>query len=127
MTTQQTTVTDTLTEQEIAHRKACDYLKGLIMGTSGEESKRKGSPEFDQGCEDSTKFASNSFTHYDPTCNHYHFLTAIHILHNGLRHSRPHTGSIERDLAILQSAKSSYYIGKRISDLIDMATNAKEA
>jgi hypothetical protein len=77
-----TTNTIELTEAEIAHRKACAYLKGYIVAASANrgmkwEGDPDKSPEFKQGYEDGQ---------YVPApC-----LTYAHILYNRLRHNRPH-------------------------------------
>ena len=127
MTTAVETTTHVLTEQEVAHRKACDYLKGLIMGSKGEISNRKDSEAFQAGVKRKVKVCEaykdyhGSFLHYneDGTGEWHLMVTAFHILHNRLRHNRPHTGSVERDSAILNSASRKL---KKIIDDVDDAT-----
>ena len=105
-----------LTEQEIAHRKACDYLKGLIMGSVGHISKRYGNPEFEEGCKDSNSFNLFQFPH-GPHGRLYWGTHVIHVLHNRLRHNKPHTASVERDQSFLDAVKEDYQGGRKLKAL----------
>jgi len=105
-----------LTEQEIAHRKACDYLKGLLMGSIGHTSKRHGSPEFDLGCEDFRVYTRGQFTHGEHG-RQYSTKHVIHIIHNRLRHNKPHTATVERDSSFLEAAMNDYAICRKLTAL----------
>lgn len=87
------------TSQEItynlAHRKAVAFLKGILVSRAiacdhKYEPKRKPSPEFEKGLD--------FYMHGAPAS----MATAIHIIHNRLRHKRPHTESRERDDEIIK-------------------------
>ena len=74
-------------EYKIAHKKACAYLKGFVVGHAvingmkwGGDSSR--TPEFNEGYNDGQKTSSACITY-------------AHILHNRLRHNRPHRTSGE--------------------------------
>lgn len=80
-----TTTTIEYTEAEIAHRKACAYLKGYIVAASQNrgmkwEGDPERTPEFKQGYEDGQ---------YVPAPG----LTLAHIIYNRLRHQKPHRTS----------------------------------
>ena len=82
-------------EVEIAHRKACAYLKGYIVGYSVARGMKwdgnsEHTPEFTDGWDDIKGFA--------------HYVTYTHILHNRLRHGRPHrTGGELRHPYLVES------------------------
>ncbi len=89
-----TTATETITEftqAQIAHRKACAFLKGILCGYADKEG-----------------YKYNATTHLTPDfaagfkCGSDGWIgerniTATHILHNRLRNRPPHTGSQETD------------------------------
>jgi len=78
------------TQAQIAHRKACAFLKGILCGYAeykgySYQTTKTRTPEFDKGfgigCEE--RLGADA-------------ITAIHIIHNRLRHNRPHINA-ERD------------------------------
>lgn len=78
-----TTNTIEFTEAEIAHRKACAYLKGYIVAASVENGMKwdgdpERTPEFKAGFECSRGRGSDEA------------LTLVHIIYNRLRHNRTH-------------------------------------
>ena len=85
MTTAVETI-ETEVAQRLAHRKACAYLKGYIVGYGSSRGMKwdgdpDRTPEFKQGMEDSRR--GN--------------ITFVHILYNRMRHSRPHLASYDLD------------------------------
>jgi hypothetical protein len=88
------------------HRKACAYLKGFIVKNEPGSSKRDVktmSPEFKEGMDDSCDL---KYPYYDSGKKKTVYLSEItfaHILHNRLRHRRPHLGSEELDSAFLKA------------------------
>jgi hypothetical protein len=77
------------TEAEIAHRKACAYLKGYIVGSSIAHGMKwdgdpERTPEFKAGFENTSGRGSDEV------------LTLAHILYNRLRHNKPHRTSGKR-------------------------------
>ena len=87
-----TTATETKTEftqAQIAHRNACAFLKGILCGYAEYrghtyQTAKNRTPEFDKGFE----LGMNRLN-----CGDYIFqedITDIHIIHNRLRHDRPH-------------------------------------
>jgi len=88
-----TTVAIVLDARQIACRKACAYLKGLIVGYARRNGmKWDGDPsrtsEFKLGFE-TERFG---FPRFDEKVATY-----VHILYNRLRHDRPHLESVEAD------------------------------
>jgi len=82
-----------LSEEELAQRKAIDYLKGCIVGYITEndgkyESSKEQREDFKKGFE-KHRYAGSGW------------ITVCHIIHNRLRHNRPHTGSYESDQEFL--------------------------
>jgi hypothetical protein len=80
-----TTATIEFTAQQIAHRKACALLKGIICGYTDRKGRpyqttKPRTPEFDAGFKLGRE---ERFTRGD--------ITGFHIAHNHLRHNRPHT------------------------------------
>ena len=82
-----------LTEEDIAHRKACAYLKGLVIGHAvsmdrkwdGDNMK---TPEFNKG-------------YIVGLSSHESKVTMAHILYNRLRHDRPHLKSRQAELEFM--------------------------
>ena len=81
-----TTATTTIeyTQAQIAHRNACAFLKGILCGHAERcghpyHTTKDRTPEFDKG------FAIGLERYMDRD-----EITAIHIIHNRLRHRRPH-------------------------------------
>jgi len=97
-----------LTEKEIAYRRACTYLKGLIVGYGMRwgmkwESKREPSEDFQAGMNQLTSF-----------------INTAHIIYNRLRHNRPHLNSINSDTEYLnRDPRTERWIKERVSDHID--------
>ena len=90
-----------LTSEDIAHRKACAYLKGIIVGyASSHGMKWNGdpdrTPEFKDGYEKGIKES-------------YFPISAIHVIYNRIRHNRPHRKTVGDDTACLKST-SNYYL-----------------
>jgi len=79
------------TQAQIAHRKACAFLKGVICGYNEYRghpyhTTKPRTPEFDKGFEIGlNKLNGGDFISAKS-------ITAIHIIHNRLRHRRPHIG-----------------------------------
>jgi hypothetical protein len=78
------------TQAQIAHRKACAFLKGILCGHAEQSghpyhTTKKRTPEFDKGFEIGCEERLGADA-----------VTAIHIIHNRLRHNRPHINA-ERD------------------------------
>jgi len=97
-------------EKKEALKKVLAYLKGWIVGNASKKgmkwkSGRVWTEEFGRGYEDGQKVVGYDFLHYDGEVGKWMSMsTAVHIIHNRLRHDRPHTGSVERDSAILRSS-----------------------
>lgn len=88
------------TQAQIAHRKACAYLKGLICGYADKaghkyHTTKERTPEFDKGF----KAASDGWLGADA-------ITEAHILHNRLRHNRPHISREYDDRASCAGARA---------------------
>jgi hypothetical protein len=89
-----TTATESITEYtqaQIAHRRACAFLKGLLCGHADKcghkyETTKERTPEFDAGF----KAGQDGWASREA-------ITTTHILHNRLRHRPPHTGTVEGD------------------------------
>jgi hypothetical protein len=80
-----TTTAIEFTEAEIAHRKACAYLKGYLVAASSTAPKTSPrTPEFAAGLEDGNKVCT------------VEGVTLAHIIHNRLRHNKPHRMSGKR-------------------------------
>ncbi len=84
--------TNTTEEYDIAHRQVVAYLKGQIVGyavNSGMKwvSTKEQTPEFIKG------FQGNP----SGKC----WVTVLHIIHNRLRHDRPHMGSVSAENELL--------------------------
>jgi hypothetical protein len=78
------------TQAQIAHRKACAYLKGLLCGNADKKGHKYATtkdrtPEFDAGFK-----AAEGWINSDT-------ITATHVFHNRLRNRPPHTGSEDGD------------------------------
>ena len=104
-----------LTEQDIAHRKACAYLKGLIVGAASNRGMKwngdpERTPEFKDG--------------YEKAQEGYVPLTAVHIIYNRIRHDRPHLVSVEVDSVALKET-SSYYMMPIIEKLAEFGYDVK--
>ena len=84
-----TTTAIEFTEAEIEHRKSCAYLKGYVVAAlhvghpDWGNITPKRTKEFEDGWEDARGCTPN-------------IVTLAHILHNRLRHSRPHRTSGKR-------------------------------
>jgi len=90
MTTAIETTTE-LTQAQIAHRKACAYLKGILCGYADARGyKYRGNTDLTPDFAAGFKRGSTGWISGDD-------ITATHILHNRLRNRPPHTGSKEKD------------------------------
>jgi len=83
MTTATATVTE-FTQAQIAHRRACAFLKGILCGHSEQcghpyHTTKDRDPDFEKG------FSISREEYMSPER-----ITALHIIHNRLRHTRPH-------------------------------------
>ena len=78
-----------LTEEELNLRKAMDFLKGCGVGYAIEKGVKYNSTK--EPREDFLKGVK--YSHYASKG----WVTICHIIHNRLRHDRPHTSSYESD------------------------------
>jgi len=95
-----------LTEEELNLRKAIDFFKGCVVGyTVSDISKHNSTKEPREDFLKGIKFAQTKEVTYDWNGRDFKYtryttkgwVTICHILHNRLRHSRPHTSSYESD------------------------------
>lgn len=89
--------TSQLTCQEISDRDFLVYLKGRIVGYAVKKgmkwaSKNEMSEAFKIGYDESV----NKLKYFDRWTGRED-ITAIHVMHNRLRHTKPHTDSVETD------------------------------
>jgi hypothetical protein len=87
-----------LTEEQIAFRKACAYLKGYVVGLSVRKgmkwkSTKESSESFQEGFDSAQK----------PIWVSDEYVTLIHILYNRFRHDRPHRQTVELDDEYIQN------------------------
>lgn len=113
--------THTLTHEEIAVRKLMAYLKGRIVGHAVRKgmkwsSKREMTPEFEMGYNEGVAKPKHDTPWMDVLYREE--ITAIHVIHNRLRHDRPHTGSEEQDDAWLGKTSSGF--DRRLQDVTQM-------
>jgi hypothetical protein len=122
--TTETTVASTVSTGFItldidAHKKACAYLKGFIVGQLPKWSGKVTTPEFERGMKE-TNFAAVDY-HDGHTTFHLSAITYVHILHNRIRHRRPHLGSEEKDMAFLKAfrkgAKEIWWLATRANQI----------
>ena len=102
MTTQVKKEIYVLTEEEKNQRKAMAFLKGCIVGFTIEnggkyESTKEPSEDFQKGLDNAKpqKRMNGSWEYTRKVSKEW--VTVCHILHNRMRHNRPHTKSIESD------------------------------
>jgi hypothetical protein len=99
--TTETVSTGIITIDRESHRKACAYLKGFLIGRlpKRQHPAQARTPEFEQGLKDSR---GETIDYYDGVKTiHLSEVTFAHIIHNRIRHRRPHLGSVEKDAAFL--------------------------
>jgi hypothetical protein len=92
-----------LTEEQVAFNKACAYLKGYIVGQSVKrgmkwESKKEPTESFQAGFDKASERGCGFHSSQA--------LTIAHIIHNRLRHNRPHT---KDDDAFISKTRENFY------------------
>lgn len=106
-------------QRKVTHRNACAYLKGFIVGYSKRHGMRwDGDPErteaFTRGFEDSRYVGPGT-------------VTFAHVVHNRLRHGRPHLGGERRDEEFIEGFRQRCLAGtKLLAVLAEYGVDVKE-
>ena len=124
-------ITNEITLEQVATRNLLVYLKGRIIGYAVRkgmkwESKMEPTAAFQMGYDFGFKKPVNDY----PWKQQYYKdeVTALHVIHNRLRHERPHTGSQPMDEVFFERT-SQRFDTQLVEDrekLLDMASKEME-
>ena len=86
-----TTATIELTDRQIAHRKACAALKSVLKELAATQVELK------RDHKEALREGRWMDTHYGAIESNKDDITSLHVIHNRIRHKRPHLGTLEKD------------------------------
>ena len=105
-----TTATIELTEREIAHRDACSALKALIKDLSSNQLADK----------TAHKVALRERRWYNTRDSAIKRgkgdITTLHIIHNRIRHDKPHMGSPEVDAEWISTCNVEKFLSRHLAE-----------
>lgn len=98
------------TQDDIDHKQACAALKARLKTLAENQAYRK------EGYRESQKRGDSAGASSAYPDRWRSDITILHIVHNRLRHEKPHTGSVEKDAEFLNKTSINWVIDKHIPD-----------
>jgi hypothetical protein len=104
-----TTATIELTDRQVAHRVACAALKNLIKQLIEEQRTLKAEHKL------ALQERRWQDTCYGAIESGKDTLTTLHVIHNRIRHNRPHLGTPEKDAMWISNATAEKFLSRHLN------------